>query len=590
MYLRTFVAFVACVTLLACGEDDPVDTGGGTIHGSDATSDTNLTDTRSTDTDEPDTDQSDTDGADTGPDASQDSGPDTGPDANINYQLEITPSYELLTLQPGTASDYSVTVSINDYDDDITVSATGLPNGVTVDDAVGPAGTLTLGFTADSDATPGGPHEVTLTADGPLSWGTVETTIDVVVLGATGDKDSSYGQDGAVTEAPPTASGSAAGIKDLVVDDHKVVAVGTADISGEVEGVLARFNADGSVDASFGTDGFSTLDPGTGVEFEVEEMALDSQGRIVVAGTIADSSSIDFCVARTDADGTIDTTFGTDGFARFSFGAEESAVESMAVEDDDQIVVGGEYSAPGTAISQWALARFDSDGSLDTGFGTDGSRLIDVRLAGSGTGAIHNLEVDADGKILASGTFVNYNADGGTKKGLLARFDSDGSFDSTFGLDGKRDLDELHAQSPSMALQSSGRILVWISWDTVEAYNSNGVLDSAWGTAGVATLTHGGFAIATGPEDRLYVAGSAFDSGQTNYGQVRVSRLTEGGSADNNFGTQTFGISELGSDGQVQPSAIGFMADERVVLGGFYTKDDGGGVSERGYFLTRFWP
>src|SRR5262249_51395919 len=154
-----------------------------------------------------------------------------------------------------------------------------------------------------------------------------------------------------------------------------------------------------------------------------------------------------FAVARYNADGTLDTTFSFDGKVTTDFGGDDRAF-SVAIQADGKIVVAGaSLTNPG---DDFALARYNPDGSLDAGFGTGGK----VTTAfGSGLDHANACTIQADGKIVAVG------ADGGDF--ALARYNSDGSLDGTFGTGGKvtTDFGGQLEEAFGVAMQADGKIV-----------------------------------------------------------------------------------------------------------------------------------
>ena len=183
-------------------------------------------------------------------------------------------------------------------------------------------------------------------------------------------RDTSFSGDGKVTTRFSGGSDIGSGI--AVQSDDKIVVVGTSDHgSGVSEFAVARFNANGSRDTSFSGDGRVTTsfsagdDVGSGI-------AVQSDDKIVVVGTSDKGSGIsEFAVARFNVDGSLDTSFSGDGRVTLSFTAGDDVGSGIAVQSDDKIVVVG-TADDGSGDSQFAVARFNVDGSLDLSFNGDG--------------------------------------------------------------------------------------------------------------------------------------------------------------------------------------------------------------------------
>ncbi len=192
---------------------------------------------------------------------------------------------------------------------------------------------------------------------------------------ADGDQDPTFGNAGIVTTDFGNTEENAVDV--AVLPDGKIVAAGSR---GQDFGA-ARYNADGSLDATFGTGGLVSTDLfGASFDF-ARAMALQPDGKIVIAGQTSTSliaTDQDFALLRYNSDGTVDTTFGTNGRVRTDFGAGnlESAF-SVAIDSVGRIVAAGYTTAAGAAGREFAVARYNLDGTLDTTFDGDG-RVISI--------------------------------------------------------------------------------------------------------------------------------------------------------------------------------------------------------------------
>lgn len=202
--------------------------------------------------------------------------------------------------------------------------------------------------------------------------------------------------------------------------DGKIVAAGRRGIqfypSEQRKGnvALARYNPDGSLDATFGNGGTVINDFGEGLESYAIVVIIQPDGRIIVSG----ESSYVFLVARYNSDGTLDTTFSGDGFALVNFSSNWDHGRDAVLQADGKIILVGiaEVNSP---YDSFAVARVNPDGSLDQSFG-DGGKVVMVDQGDLEAAALQN-----DGKLIALGT------SGATFK--LLRFNLNGSLDSTFG-------------------------------------------------------------------------------------------------------------------------------------------------------------
>lgn len=225
---------------------------------------------------------------------------------------------------------------------------------------------------------------------------------------STGQLDTSFGDSGfIIVEIGSVASSNAI----VLQSDGKIIAGGFSVLNGLQSFVLVRVNADGSLDSSFG-DGGIVATP-TGLGDAVRSMVIDSNGKITVGG----SSGTNFGLVRYNSDGSVDTSFGSNGIVVKSIGSY-SQINGIVLQQDGLIV------AAGYSDSDFAVARFDVDGFSDPNFGTNG--VVTTVLAGSD--AAQALVLQSDGKIIAAGSAgVNYG---------LVRYNSDGSLDTSFGING----------------------------------------------------------------------------------------------------------------------------------------------------------
>ncbi|WP_330264734.1 calcium-binding protein [Streptomyces griseorubiginosus] len=315
---------------------------------------------------------------------------------------------------------------------------------------------------------------------------------------ADGTPDTGFGDGGTVTTAinnmDPNLQWSEANAVALQ-PDGKIVVVGYS--WREYENccwfVVARYNADGTLDNGFSGDGryFADIDGPT----EARDVAIDPSGRIVAAGYTGG----DMAVLRLNADGTPDTTFGGDGTVTANPAGptlqEGGDGRALALQSDGKIVVGGEV---GSTRFDFALMRFNPNGSVDTSFDGDGI----VRTDFGDYEAVEALAIQPDGKIVAAGG------------NSLARYNPNGSLDTGFDGDGKVVPSGVGVWD--LALQpGDGRIVLAGGGGpgdfAVQRYNPDGSQDTGFGTGGTATADFGGADSARGvalqPDGRIVAAG-----------------------------------------------------------------------------------
>lgn len=351
--------------------------------------------------------------------------------------------------------------------------------------------------------------------------------------------------------------------------DGKLVVVGTSDI-GRPDFAVARYNPDGSLDTSFSGDGLVKTDFGDTSDL-AHGVAIQGDGKVVVVGTTTTplATDYDFAIARYNPDGTLDTSFGGDGRVTTDLGGMFDLLETVAIDADGGILAAGTYTEPGGIAYSLTVTRYEADGSVDTGFGENGSTIM---RPDADQGDAAEIAVQPDGKILLAGaTGVAFGTDF-----LVARFNADGSPDPTFGDGGVAVADfplaEEWAMPTSLALQSDGRIVV-AGWRTdaggvaLARFRADGSLDPSFSEDG--TVLGGGvqpFAVAIDLDDRVVVAGR--------YGSdFAIARYRSDGSLDRTLSGNGRQRTDFG--GIDSAAAVAVRADESIVAAGATRPDDG---------------
>jgi uncharacterized delta-60 repeat protein len=350
---------------------------------------------------------------------------------------------------------------------------------------------------------------------------------------------------------------------------------------------LTRFNPDGSPDTTFGNGGQETLPDN--LFSEEGGVALGPNGQIVVAGA---SANYQVAVARLNADGSLDTTFAaggpTPGVALFSVGENGGVYEVAvpAIQADGRIVVGGEGNWLPALTTSMFLARLNTDGTLDQSFDAGGSQpgILPIdptpfQLYMSAAGGIGQIAVQADDKIVITirGGYLSsaINIE-------LARFNADGSLDSTFGDGGIATAYSDVAGYPEyMTIQPDGGIIVEGTAGGLSRFNADGSLDTTFGTGGSVagpTFASGGQALlfeANGftlqADGSILVFGSVTESGMvtTSMQYTALARYTPDGALDSTFGSGGEVLTDFGSACQPDPvpGFTGEIGSEAVDVG-----------------------
>jgi uncharacterized delta-60 repeat protein len=369
-----------------------------------------------------------------------------------------------------------------------------------------------------------------------------------------GSLDTTFGAVGNVTTS---FGGFAIASGVALQSDGKIVAAGT-DSSRISAIVLARYETDGSLDPTFGGDGRARANFPGGMF--VRAVGIQADGRIVVAGS-SGSSVTRFALARFTTDGSLDPTFGEDGRVATTFRRRAEAYD-VAIQADGKIIALGTSGRR----QKFALVRYNVDGSFDVGFGGDGKVLTDV-ADGDDTG--NGIVIQADGRIVAAGTSGCDFA--------VARYNTDGSMDTTFGVGGKitSDLGLACQSALDVATQADGRIVVAgfgeclsnrCAFDFVLArYNPDGTLDTGFANDGSAQA---GFfravagAVAIQGDGRIVATGV-----NESDGEFALARFDPDGSPDTSFGEEGTVTTRIGRlSGAL---AVALQADGKIVAAGF---------------------
>lgn len=239
-----------------------------------------------------------------------------------------------------------------------------------------------------------------------------------------------------------------------IQSDGKIVVVGfTKNSGGDLNCMVVRYNTNGTLDTSFGVGGKFVTPLGPG-EAQWEQVAIQSDGKIVAAGYYNNGSPNNvIAVARYSQFG-LDNSFGTNGIAVKAVGpGGNTEANAIAIQTDGNIVVGG--IAPNGNDADFLLLRFDIVGLLDNTFGTAG--VVTTELGNNVDDYVVSITIQPDGKILAVGAQF-----GATIDLAMARYNSIGTLDNTFGTNGIviQDINNTDEIAFDVALQTDGKIVI----------------------------------------------------------------------------------------------------------------------------------
>ncbi|MDB2426080.1 hypothetical protein N9W41_00890, partial [bacterium] len=268
----------------------------------------------------------------------------------------------------------------------------------------------------------------------------LRTNYDVFVyaINSDGSLDTNFDGDGILYIDNITLGADEIGNAITVDGNGKILVTGASSSGADVDVFVVRLNNDGTLDTSFHTDGIASHHNAAGgaSQDEGQDIEIDGEGKIVISGKSENASgNVDLAVWRFNEDGTLDTTFDSDGFFvhnNAAGGNNNDEGNNLLIDGLGRILIAGK--SDGTSFSEVAVWRLNSDGTLDTSFDFDGILTMSSTENISAT----DIALDGAGKILLSATIPDgpSSTDGG-----LWRLNSDGSLDSYFGNNGLVSLD-----------------------------------------------------------------------------------------------------------------------------------------------------
>ncbi len=385
--------------------------------------------------------------------------------------------------------------------------------------------------------------------------------------------DPTFGNGGKVVTLSPDSM--TLGVGDIQLQpDGKILVTALPQIWGgayKSGWVIVRYNADGSLDNSFGSGGivihhFSSLS-----DLDVAKtLKLQTDGKIIVSGSITTSTNSDMAILRLHNDGKIDSTFGNNGMVTENFGLNDFCYSTLITSDNKTINAGLCIGIPAAQ-----LIKYKETGVRDSSFGINGLATGPQYPNPAYFFSTYQLGLQNDKKIVAICLVNKYEA---------VRFLPDGKIDSTYGDSGKAKIN-VNGDPSSLSLQADDKMVV--SGNIIEngrrkicllRLNTSGYLDSSFGTNGIVTtnldtLNHSGGETFIQPDGKILLAARNVDgfivpSGQNSLyrGNFILLRYKTDGSIDSSFGSQGLIITDFGL--QDAPFPISVQSDGKVILGG----------------------
>jgi uncharacterized delta-60 repeat protein len=334
--------------------------------------------------------------------------------------------------------------------------------------------------------------------------------------------------------------------------------------------------APGALDAAFGTGGRVRTALGFSDD-SVLEAAIQQDGKIVTAGysslvTVVTSTiqtkTNHFTIARFQSNGALDTTFGLQQNGRADYFV--GTARSVAMQPDGKIVAAGGTDATPASFSDFRVARYNTDGSLDTGFVSDGTSTTNM---GYERTAINSLAIQPDGKIVVAGDGINSGSV--SYASLIARYDADGTLDGSFNADGKITLTTIGTASRAVVvkIQPDGKIVVGGNFQGVAGpqsiylarYDSNGLLDPSF-SSGIVTASTGTDSVIADFE--VLSDGKLIVTGTTNSGNedLFLMRFNADGTTDGSFGSGGLVITDDINHGVETASGLSVQTDGKIIV------------------------
>ncbi|MGE0636833.1 MAG: T9SS type A sorting domain-containing protein [Bacteroidia bacterium] len=408
--------------------------------------------------------------------------------------------------------------------------------------------------------------------------------IGLLAKGQTWGLDSTFGNGGIVITNMGTIRD--AGLSVMLQTDGKIVGVGYSDNGNSWKFSMVRYNTDGSIDSTFGTNGKVLANNGG-----AEAATLQPDQKILLSGSTGSSplSSDSYALLRFNIDGSPDSSFGTYGRVNTTFGDYDHRGFGVIVQPDNKIVQCGTLR---NQVTKFTLTRFEVDGSLDSTFGTNGSVITDMQEFGE----TYFLSLQNDGKIIQSGRLRN----GSSMDFVLIRYLSNGIIDSTFGINGMvlTDIEGDDENFGGVAIQPDGKILGTGRVDNnsnptdrnfwLIRFNEDGSLDNTFGTGGKVSTDFGyddiSIVLILLSDGKIIVSGWIHKPNDV--ADLGIAKYNTDGSLDTTFGTNGKIITTIGNYGDYVYSGAE-QPNGKIILFGF-TDRGSGTVGDWDFFAARY--
>jgi uncharacterized delta-60 repeat protein len=383
---------------------------------------------------------------------------------------------------------------------------------------------------------------------------------------AAGELDSSFGVEGKSLVSLQGEAGAANCV--AIQADRKIVIAGWRNFGGDVDFLIARLLPSGTLDPSFGNGGIVRTDLGTTTD-RATAVAIQPDGKIIAGGYKGSQNNADIALVRYLANGAIDPTFGEGGKVIATVGSREDVCRGIALQRDGKIVVAGH--SMGATSSDFAVLRLHSSGELDTSFNGTGK----VVTSFLGLEQAYCVAIQRDGKILLAGStstnganydiaVVRYTVDGALdqswsadgKAVIAVGSRSEHAYGITCALDGAI---YVVGTTATTELQSRFAVLKFTNAGELDVtFNQSGMASPAIGFSDFATSA------CVQDDGRLIVAGVSYQSNKQNFA---LARYLPSGSLDSSWNGSGWVVTAFGTNSD-QANGIALQSDGRIVVAG----------------------
>lgn len=410
-------------------------------------------------------------------------------------------------------------------------------------------------------------------------------SIPFTTLAQDGSLDTSFGIGGIVTTtvggyASVNLAGNAYPV--AIQNDGKIVVAGKSFNGLNYDFAVVRYNNNGSLDTSFGTSGIVITDFGNDLP---KSIAIQSDGKIVVAGINYNGSSVNFALVRYNTNGSLDTTFDIDGKVTTNYNGSDCRAYSLALQSDGKIVLVGD-ARNGSGYQGFAAMRYNTDGSLDTTFGTNGKVFTLFGTPGATSDYANSVAIQNDEKIVVAGASYLYST--GTNRFAVLRYNSDGSLDNSFDNDGMHttSFGAFNAVGTSLAIQNDGKLVMGGNSTLTQSgteifaiarFNIDGSLDTTFDSDGkvttlIGTFMNGLFSTIIQGDGKILVSGY---SNSLNNNVFTIVRYNIDGSLDTSFDSDGIVNTISGSSAYLGAYALALQNDGKIVAAGLLNNSFG---------------